>query len=807
MSDLSESKRVPLYDRLPQIYHIRDAEQSPQGQLQHYLATVENVFGDIHANIEALYHDLFIDTCDEWVIPYIGDLLGTTHLKGDARTLRADVADTIALRRRKGTLGAIERLTYNLTGWGVHGVELRENLLWNQHLNHQRPDAGGDPPYGLSTVTRFTPMRGGTVTLRDPAMLSLVNTPFDPFGHTVDVKPPALDAIRYNLPNLAIFLWRLEAYRVAVSPPLVRGVIDNSAVGTGANFIVRVDVHPLGLPVRLFNTSRFDPNLQPPVVSQLDATPGPMPLARLTEASEAGSPEQYVLVESYDPVSLDNPNLETLERIDIGEVGLQLHLPEPEFTNRPWPKLEPPPPPHWTLRGENLCAWETGLARPFENNEIAVDPVIGRLIIGVETAAEAEALRTGLLLTYTYGAVGPVGAHPISRKSIPKTFQGETVEVRPANFHVDPNGLQAALSNIQDSTAPIVVEIRDSMVHELDLGAIASPFAEAGGPNLRLNRSLIIRAASGQRPILRLAQPLRVRPTQVFDPDPEIQNQLNGLMDRLTLRLEGLYITRDEAFPAGEPLMARVALHSLELVNCTLEPGGFLQLDGDRAPILPALRLENGYGFADGDESTAFNQTPEIHLHRTVSGPLQIDTGYRLFLTDALLDAGKGVGEDPEESFAVAGFGALPEERWGPPTVVNGLTVLGRMRVREIRGKGGIWVHALEVLNNQKGCLKFSYFSGQANFPSGTLRDRLPQHHACVFGTEARLRFTSEFFGQPGYGQLARTSDVRIRDRGPGDDAMGAFGFLLEAHKWRNLQIRYREFMPVGVRPLLIPVT
>ncbi|MBD2232787.1 phage tail protein [Phormidium tenue] len=797
MSDLSESKRVPLYDRLPQIYHIRDAEQRPPGQLQHYLATVENVFGDIHANIEALYHDLFIDTCDEWVIPYIGDLLGTTHLKGDARTLRADVADTISLRRRKGTLGAIERLTYNLTGWGIHGVELRENLLWNQHLNHQRPDAGGDPPYGLSTVTRFTPIRGGTATLRDPAMLSLVNTPFDPFGHTVDVKPPALDAIRYNLPNLAIFLWRLAAYRVAVSPPLIRAVIDNSAAGTGASFIVRVDVHPLGLPVRLLNTSRFDPNLQPPVVSQLDATPGPVPLARLTEDSEAGAPEQYVLVEDYNPIALANPDLETLERIDIGEVGLQLHLPQPEFSDRPWPRTDPPS--VWTLRGENLCAWETGLARPFENNEIAVDPVIGRLIIGVETAEEAEALETGLLLTYTYGAVGPVGAHPISRGAIPTTFQGETVEVRPVNFHVDPNGLQAALSNIQDSTVPIVVEIRDSMVHELDLGAIAPPFPEAGGPNLRLNRSLIIRAASGQRPILRLAQPLRVRPTQVFDADPAVQNQLNGLMDRLTLRLEGLYITRDAAFPAGEPLIARAALHSLELVNCTLEPGGFLQLDGDRAPILPALQLANDYGFADADELEAFNQTPEIHLNRTVSGPLQIDTGYCLFLTDALLDAGKGVGEDPEEAFAVAGFGALPEEHWGPPTVVNGLTVLGRMRVREIRGKGGIWVHALEVLNNQKGCLKFSYFSGQG--------DRLPQHHACVFGTEARLRFTSEFFGQPGYGQLARTSDVRIRDRGPGDDAMGAFGFLLEAHKWRNLQIRYREFMPVGVRPLLIPVT
>jgi hypothetical protein len=36
---------------------------------------------------------------------------------------------------------------------------------------------------------------------------------------------------------------------------------------------------------------------------------------------------------------------------------------------------------------------------------------------------------------------------------------------------------------------------------------------------------------------------------------------------------------------------------------------------------------------------------------------------------------------------------------------------------------------------------------------------------------------------------------------------MGAFGFLLEAHKWINLGIRLREFMPVGLRPLPIAVT
>jgi hypothetical protein len=103
------------------------------------------------------------------------------------------------------------------------------------------------------------------------------------------------------------------------------------------------------------------------------------------------------------------------------------------------------------------------------------------------------------------------------------------------------------------------------------------------------------------------------------------------------------------------------------------------------------------------------------------------------------------------------------------------------------------------VLDNQHGCIKWSWFSGDA--------DRLPPNHFCVHGPGARLAFTSEWFNDPGYAQLATAADRRIRTLGPNDDAMGAFGFLLEAHKLTNLQTRLREFMPVGVRPLIVRAT
>jgi len=45
-------------------------------------------------------------------------------------------------------------------------------MVWNQHLNHQRPDVGGKPavsrlaPGDPNPMKRQTVIRGGTVTLR-----------------------------------------------------------------------------------------------------------------------------------------------------------------------------------------------------------------------------------------------------------------------------------------------------------------------------------------------------------------------------------------------------------------------------------------------------------------------------------------------------------------------------------------------------------------------------------------------------------------------------------------------------------------
>lgn len=756
--------RQPLYERLPEIYRLRDAEQSPPGQLQAYIGVLDDVMRAIRDHVEQLYHDQFIETCDDWVVAYIADLLGTTHLSGDPWTLRADVARTVFHRRRKGTLGAIESLSFTLTGWAAHAAEMRDRLVWTQHLNHQRPDAGGVPPLSLLSSIH-TAARGGTVTLRDPGLLSLMNGPFDPFAHVVDVKPPsAMSAC--NLPNLAVFLWRLEDYTVPVSKPAMpeapNDIITLAPAGPDdAAVAVRFYLHPMAEPMVLFNTHRFRADDDPPELSSLDAVPGPMPAARLSQDTPAGNPDSYITVSNYSAAPPPDPT--------SADPGLTLHVPQGPFSATAW-----------RLRGANLCAWEEGLNPPLRQYEIVVDPVHGRVLFGVmDETAEAEPLRDRLLVSATYGYSGPTGAHPISRPASPSQWLDEATVIQPVNYHVSATALTTALAAAAVAGLPLILEIQDSMTHELNLGP------------LRLRRSLWIRAASGKRPVIKLGQPLRFQPDAPGD----------DLDNTLTVKLEGLYLTRDDGFDASAALIEQAALNALIIDGCTLDPGGYIRLDGTpdgtRQPIRDALRLTNDYGLS-GAEASAFEQRPELTIVRSITGPLAVDSDYTLNVSDSVVDAGSGV-EAPAPAYAIHAATGPVTTQWGPGLTVAGVTVFGRTRVESVTGEGGVFVHGLEAHDNQKGCLKFSYFADDVN--------RLPPHHACVFGTQAVLVFVSEYYGTPGYAQLGLTSDRHLLEGGPRRDQMGAFGYLRNTAKWKNLSIRYREYMPVGVRPVLIPVT
>ena len=784
------SPRLPLYERLPEIYRLRDTEQTPPGQLQAFLGVIEDTMAALHARTDAQYHDLFVEHADDWVVAYIADLLGTTRLSGDPWTLRADVARTVFHRRRKGTLGAVESQVFTLSGWAAHVVEMRERLAWHQHLNHQRPDAGGTPPLKLRTDMRSA-VRGGTASLRDPALLSLVNGAFDPFSRVVDVKPPTLGMSGWNLPNLAVLLWRLEDFQVPLSRPVFRLTAPVPPSPGAAALAVRFDVQAQGEPWPLFNTHRFHADDDPPRLGSEDEVPGPMPTARLTDGTPAGRSAQYVSVQTYTDPRNAHPGPDA--------VGLVLHLPAALFAGQAW-----------RIRGANLCAWETGLAPALRAWEIAIDPERGRLVFGVPDAnptTQAQALEDGLLVSATHALAGPTGAQPVKRSALPATWPGEQAhELKTINWFDDPLALQKALDGLPARTRPLVIEITDSQTHVLDLNAINGIGNDAGVLSLRLPHALWIRSAPGQRPVVRLRQPLRFRPTQITG-----LGAVNA--EQLEVTLEGLYLTRDAVFPATDALIMQAAISHLNVLGCTLDPGGGQILDGSvigaRAAIRQAMRLGNDFGLTATD-FTAFDQVPAVTIQRSITGPLAIDTNCLLTLRDSIVDAGSGILATAP-ALAIGAATGNPDLEWGPDLVLQGVTILGRTRVQTARGESGIFVHRLEVHDNQDShtvdvgllqrgsCLKFCGFSGD--------HDRLPQHFACVFGPAARLRFTAEWFGKPGYAQLRPDCDRHLREGGSHDDEMGAFGYLLATHKWKNIGIRLREFMPVGVRPVLIPIT
>ena len=62
-----------LFALLPALHRLRDVEQGEP--LRALLAVIQSEFDRVDADTAQLYDNWFIETCEEWVVPYLGDLL------------------------------------------------------------------------------------------------------------------------------------------------------------------------------------------------------------------------------------------------------------------------------------------------------------------------------------------------------------------------------------------------------------------------------------------------------------------------------------------------------------------------------------------------------------------------------------------------------------------------------------------------------------------------------------------------------------------------------------------------------------
>lgn len=429
-----------LYKLLPYIYQQRDAEQGEP--LRALLQVIEEQLALVEGNIGQLYENWFIETCEDWVVPYIGDLVGHTLVHeagepGSASTDRArlrnkiliprrDVANTLRYRRRKGSLALLEQLAADVAVWPARAVEFYEFLAWTQNLNHLR----------LS--------QGQTVDLRHSCALKKINGPFDTLAHTVDVRRinSGLSQGRYNIPSVGLYVWRLGAYTVSK---------------TSACCVESIAPHCFSFSVLGNDSPLYNrPVPEPDATTIADELNLPLPISR--RAFDAEDPE--------------NP-------VYYGE-GKSFAIWVSGWPNKS--SNSPLPVPRDLIISADLTDW----AYKAPKGKLVVDPELGRI------AFPTKQLPAKVWVSYSYGFSAPIGGGEYPR-TLAQSPDSTLIQVR------GQDQLQKALEPWQigqdagDQLPNAVIEIMDSGVYVLPI-------------NLALNtkHKLQIRAANRHRPVIRL---------------------------------------------------------------------------------------------------------------------------------------------------------------------------------------------------------------------------------------------------------------------------------------------------------------
>ena len=271
-----------LYALLPSVYRIRDEQQGHP--LRALVALIAQEFEALEENVDQLYDDQFIETCAEWVAPYIGDLIGYRPLHGVAAAIvspRAEVANTIAYRRRKGTAAMLEQLARDVTDWPARAVEFFEQLATTQYMNHVRLHAPA------------------TADLRSTSRMLAQGGPFNAVAHCAEMRRPEAGSGRYNIPNIGIFLWRLQPFRLSDVP-----LTPDPGDATGRKF----RCNPLGADQPLFRWPLTETLISH--IAEPANVPDPINLRLMARALKAAATDP-TLADDYGPgksLVLSRPN-------------------------------------------------------------------------------------------------------------------------------------------------------------------------------------------------------------------------------------------------------------------------------------------------------------------------------------------------------------------------------------------------------------------------------------------------------------------------------------------------------------------
>ena len=249
----------------------------------------------------------------------------------------------------------LEQLARDVTGWNARVVEFFQWLQTSQYMNHIRLE------------NRVTP------DLRDWEALERRDTAFNTLAHSVDMRHIETQKGRYNIPNIGLFLWRLDAFSLTQSPAFR---IDDQ----------RFLFSPLGNDIQLFTR----PESETDISHLAEPINVPEPISRRVLDSDFSDyyGAQKSLLVAVEGVDIDVTEIKVCNLADDG--ASWAHLPV---------------------------------------SKIAIDPVLGRIAFPTATPPESPPVNVRVTFHYGFGmAMG--GGEYERRKSFLLTGSATTVTQR-----------------------------------------------------------------------------------------------------------------------------------------------------------------------------------------------------------------------------------------------------------------------------------------------------------------------------------------------------------------------------------------
>jgi hypothetical protein len=738
-----------LYQLLPAIYRIRDAEQGES--LRALIAVIAEQAEVIEADIIRLFNNLFIETCDEWVVPYIGDLLdvrGFHPVGPEARvSLRAFVANTLRYRRRKGTASVLEQLAFDITGWRARAVEFFELLGTAQYFNHIR----------LHNVR--------TPDLRLTNELELLDTAFDKIAHTIDVRHIDNNRGRPNIPNIGVFLWRLQSYFVSSSSPRS---VTNPKDG-------RYSFNPLGDDSSLFNRPWLETEI--PHLAEEVNVPGRLRRRPLYDELEN---RRRMLACNEKPTRTyfgETPVFQVFVQQKSNDQFRPLSPEEILICNlESWQR----PPASKEYAGVNSSPVSMVIAA-------AVDPDLGRLVFPENVTPNQ------VKVSYAYGFSGDVGGGPYDRRDSVNVVLTRKVDWQVGvgkEVATAPNEIFATLTgaikewNKQPPGSVGVISLLDNCTYEEKLPSIEVPEGS----------QLLIVAAKWPE-------------VDAIGGLPNVKHRVRGRFDPNELRphLFGQVKIRGKA-PADSLTPGEVAFNGL------LVEGALSVLDGNlgKLGIAHCTFVPNRGGIS----IESGNQRLNMSVVRSICGPIVLDVGIsKLCVNGSIIDKAGGrirAIEAPETLLE------LQES-----------TIFGEVRGLRIEASNCIFNEKIQVERRQEGCIRFSYVPKNSSNPRcfrcqpelEISRQILVEEEQGNLSTAARniIRkhvlgwlvpaFSSTEYGECTYAQLSQVCPSCIMIGADNGAEMGAFNYLKQPQREANLRSALDEYLRVGLEVGILHVT